>query len=75
MKKTNLLSKSEMKKILGGVQYPDAKKCSVTCSGDTYACCNGGGETNATCVCKTADAFEGDSCLTGGPGETKCEIV
>lgn len=71
MKKQNELSKSEMKNILGGVT-PPAKACTVSCNPGYYACCNGGGDVEASCKCEANDS--GTTCSSGGTGSTGCSI-
>jgi hypothetical protein len=64
------LCKNEMKKIVGGKL--DYGTCSVSCNSGYYACCNGNGLLDATCVCKQNGTD--NSCDDGGQNSSSCSV-
>lgn len=74
MNKKNLLSKAEMKKILGGNELPAS--CNTSCNSGYYACCNDvivfEGKGGASCLCRANDTTH--ECESGGAGSNYCSI-
>jgi hypothetical protein len=68
MKKINLLSRAEMKKVMGGLADPSTAFCSAKCTGKADATCHG------TCTA-TDDVGCTGTDTSGNPTEVKCADV
>lgn len=74
MKKQNQLSKSEMKRILGGVDPVGG--CSVSgCLSPFFACCHTQQSSSPSCGCTMDTGGDYSYCEDGGPGSTSCSIT